>query len=158
LIKNISDTFIKNTRDDLKDIMHSLTNHIDNNEKMVSNLSGIALRSRLQGLESRCTSNQKAYENIIKIRLKCLFTYIKQTQGILLNPNDIEVKFTPNIPIDVNSIADMISKLPHDVVSFETLRSLLPFISTVEVEAMKIKNEKEELIKPQLGVDLDGIN
>lgn len=41
LIKNVNDTFIKNTRDDLKDLMYTLTNHIDNNEKMQSNLSGI---------------------------------------------------------------------------------------------------------------------
>ena len=44
LIKNINDTFIKNTRDDLKDLIYTLTSHIDSNEKMQSNLSGVALR------------------------------------------------------------------------------------------------------------------
>ena len=47
LIKNINDVFIKNTRDDLKDLMYTLTSHIDNNEKMQSNLSGINKLSSL---------------------------------------------------------------------------------------------------------------
>lgn len=33
LIKNINDSFIKNTRDDFKDLIFTLTSHIDNNEK-----------------------------------------------------------------------------------------------------------------------------
>ena len=75
LIKNVNDTFIKNTRDDLKDLIYTLTSHIDNNEKMQSNLSGIALRSKLHSLEAKCNRNEMAMANIIKTRLKCLLDF-----------------------------------------------------------------------------------
>ncbi|MDU5262750.1 MAG: phage portal protein, partial [Clostridium celatum] len=120
LIKNINDAFIKNTRNDIKDLMYVLTNHIDTNEKLQSNLSGVALRSRLQGLESKCTYNAKAFENLLRTRLECMFKYLAMTQGKKYDVNLIEVKFTPNVPIDEDRIADRISKIPHDVVSNET--------------------------------------
>ena len=69
LIKNINDTFIKNTLDRQLDLIYTLSNHINNNEKMQSNLSGIALRSRLQQLESKCKLNEKAMGNLLKTRL-----------------------------------------------------------------------------------------
>ena len=76
LIKNINDAFIRNTRNDIKDLMYVLTSHIDSNEKLQSNLSGVALRSRLQSLESKCSNNAKAFENILRIRLQCMFNYL----------------------------------------------------------------------------------
>ena len=81
LIKNINDAFIRNTRNDIKDLMYVLTSHIDSNEKLQSNLSGVALRSRLQSLESKCSNNAKAFENILRIRLQCMFNYLAMTQG-----------------------------------------------------------------------------
>ena len=41
LIKNVNDSFIKNTRDDIQELIYALTSHVNTNEKMVSNLSGI---------------------------------------------------------------------------------------------------------------------
>ncbi|WP_317049259.1 phage portal protein, partial [Clostridium neonatale] len=75
LIKNVNDVFIKNTRDDLLNLIYTLTSHIDNNEKMQSNLSGMALRSKLQCLEAKCKMNEKAMQNIIYTRIYCLFKY-----------------------------------------------------------------------------------
>ncbi len=156
LIKNINDTFIKNTRDDIKELIYALNSHIDNNEKMQSNLSGIALRSRLQSLESKCGMNEKAMINILKTRLKCLFRFLFLTQSRNYDVNTIDIKFTPKVPTDITSIADMISKLvTSGVVSKETLRGLLPFIDNPVNEGKKVKQElKDELP----GSSLDDIN
>ena len=125
LIKNINDVFIKNTRDDLKDLMYTLTSHIDNNEKMQSNLSGIALRSRLHSLESKCKKNEKAMANIIKTRLKCLFRFLDLTESKEYDENLIKIQFTPSIPQDLVNIADIISKIPHEVLSNKSKREML---------------------------------
>ena len=53
LTKDFNDSFIKNTLETLKKNMYELSNHIDTNEKMQSNLSGSAIRNRLIGLEQR---------------------------------------------------------------------------------------------------------
>lgn len=143
LIKNINDTFIKNTRDDNKDLIYTLTSHIDSNEKMQSNLSGVALRSRLQSLEAKCKMNEKAMKNIVKTRLICLFKYLYLTASRDYNANLIKIQFTPCIPVDEASIADIISKLPHEVVSNETKRSWLPRIENPVTEGEKIDKENE---------------
>ena len=147
LIKNVNDVFIKNTRDDLMNLIYTLTSHIDNNEKMQSNLSGIALRSKLQCLEAKCKMNEKAMQNIIYTRLYCLFKYLYLTASKSYDVNTIKIQFTPNVPVDEAGIADMISKLvAGNVVSKETLRSWLPRIENPVAEGEKLKKElKDEL-------------
>ena len=146
LIKNINDTFIKNTLDRQLDLIYTLSNHINNNEKMQSNLSGIALRSRLQQLESKCKLNEKAMGNLLKTRLQCIFRFIEIMEGKKFEVNNIKIQFTPCIPVDTTQIADIISKIPHAVLSNETKRSLLPFVENPIAEGKKIKVEsKEEL-------------
>lgn len=155
LIKNINDTFVKNTMDRQVDMIYSLTNHINNNEQMVSNLSGIALRSRLFQLEAKCKLNEKAMSNLIKIRLKCLFRFIEILEGKIFDCNNIKIQFTPNIPVDTAQIADILSKLPDNLVSRETKRSLLPFIENPISEGNKIKKELQDDLDET--VDLDKI-
>ena len=154
LIKSINDTFIKNTRDDLKDLMYTLTSHIDNNEKMQSNLSGIALRSRLHSLESKCKKNEKAMANIIKTRLKCLFRFLDLTESKEYDENLIKVQFTPSIPQDLVNIADVISKIPHEVLSNKSKREMLPNINNSDSEQKQIDKEVKAA-EPK--VDLDNI-
>lgn len=155
LIKQINDTFIKNTRDDIEKYIYSLTSHVDDNIAIASNVSGVALRSRLQSLESKCRENESAMKDIIKTRLICMFRYLELTQSKIYNVDNIKIQFTPCIPVDETALADIISKLPHDVVSYETMRSWLPRIDNVEAEEDKIKKEQKEMMEGQ--IDLDSI-
>lgn len=156
LTKNINDTFVKNTRDDIKDLIYTLTSHIDSNEKMQSNLSGVALRSRLQTLEAKCKDNQLAFTNIIYNRLRCLFKYLYLTQNKKYDANLIKVEFTPNVPQDIVSIAQVVSQIPHDVMSNRTKRSMLPNISNVDLEGKQIEKEVQKAL-PQLDLDKEVI-
>ena len=152
LIKNINDVFIKNTRDDLKDLMYTLTSHIDNNEKMQSNLSGIALRSRLHSLESKCKKNEKAMANIIKTRLKCLFRFLDLTESKEYDENLIKIQFTPSIPQDLVNIADIISKIPHEVLSNKSKREMLPNVNNADSEQDQIDKENKAS-EPKVNLD-----
>ena len=152
LIKNINDVFIKNTRDDLKDLMYTLTSHIDNNEKMQSNLSGIALRSRLHSLESKCKKNEKAMANIIKTRLKCLFRFLDLTESKEYDANLIKIQFTPSIPQDLVNIADIISKIPHEVLSNKSKREMLPNVNNADSEQDQIDKENKAS-EPKVNLD-----
>lgn len=146
LIKNINDAFIKNTRDDVKDLIYAITCHLDNNEKMQSNLSGMALRSRLQMLESKCRMNEKAMANILKTRLKCLFKYLFQTESKQYDVNLIDIKFTPDVPVDTASNAEIVSKVPHEVMSNKTKRLLFPNITDAESEQTQIDEENKKAL------------
>ena len=156
LEKNINDTFVKNTRDDIKDLIYTLTSHIDSNEKMQSNTSGIALRSRLSSLEAKCKDNEKAMINILQTRLQCLFKYLYLTQSKTYDANMISILFTANIPIDEQSLADTISKIPHEVVSNYTKRSWLPRVSNADIEGERIKKEVDAEM-PQIDLNNVGV-
>lgn len=154
LIKSLNDTFIQNTLATLEDKMYQLTQHINHNEKMQSNLSGVALRSRLISLEEKCKLNQRALTECIKKRLKALFTYYNKLEGKTFDWRDIKIKFTPNIPQDDVATADLISKV-GDKLSLETALSLFSFIENPQKEAEKVKTQQEEMFQADLkGVDV----
>lgn len=142
LIKQLDDSFIQNALMTLEDKIYKLASHIDTNEKMQSNLSGTALRSRMIALENKCLLMQSMLEQVIKKRLKNFFHYLKVRQGQEYDYRTIKLKLTMNVPSDLNNIADTISKL-RGLTSDETLISLLPFVENPTIELSKRRAEQD---------------
>jgi SPP1 family phage portal protein len=149
LIKKLDSSFIQENLNTLEDKMYQIAQHINHNEKMQSNLSGLALRSRLISLEEKCKLNQRALTDCVKTRLKALFTWLNKLEGNNYDWKDIKVKFTPNIPQDDQAAAQIITQL-GDKLSTETGLSLLSFIENPTNEAKKAKEEQQELLKENL--------
>ncbi|MHC1683429.1 MAG: phage portal protein [Clostridiaceae bacterium] len=156
LIKNINDSFIQNTLSTLEDKMYQLSSHINHNEKMQSNLSGVALRSRLISLEEKCKLNQKAISDCIKTRLKLLFVYLNEIKGLRYDYKDIKIQYTPNIPQDDLNTAQIISQL-GDKLSLETGLAQLSFINNASNEVEKIKAEQSEVSQGKTFLDNVGV-
>lgn len=144
LIKNINDTFIQNTLDRYEDTMYQLACHINHNEKLQSNVSGVALEARLIALRNKCTLEIKAHKNIVKNRVRFLFKYLDIKKNKNYDYKDVKALYTPNIPSDDTATADIISKLPEGVVSKDTLRGRFSFINNKVAEAEKVRKEQEE--------------
>lgn len=153
LIKNINDTFIQNTLDRYEDTMYQLACHINHNEKLQSNLSGVALRSRLIALENKCTLNTKSHKNIVKNRIRFLFKYLDIKKNKKYDYKDVKTIYTPNIPSDDLSTAQMLSQLPEGTVSKDTGRSLLSFVNNPVTEKEKVEKEAAEEMKTIIGDD-----
>lgn len=147
LIKDINDTFIQNSLDRYIDLLYQVTNHVNLNEKLQSNLSGVALRSRMIALEQKCTLNINAHKNVVKNRLKFLCDYMNCTElGAKYDYRDIKISYTPNIPQDDGATANMLSLLQEGTISKSTARSLFSFISNPIREKELCEEEmKEEL-------------
>ncbi|MBV4427141.1 phage portal protein [Clostridium tyrobutyricum] len=144
IIKNINDQFIQNTLSTMEDKMYQLASHINHNEKMQSNLSGMALRSRLISLEEKCKLNQKATADCIKVRLNMLFNFLNyMNSSVNYDYRDIKLKFTPNIPQDDLNSAQIVSQL-EDKLSLETGLSLFSFVDNPKNEIKKIKQENKD--------------
>jgi len=142
LTKDINDGFIQNTLKTLEDKMYQITSHINTNEKLQSNLSGAALRSRMLSLEQKCSLNGKALINAMRRRLKFIFYIENMLESTEYDWRDIDISIAPNIPMDDNIIADIISKIGESgVVSKETFRKQISFVDNPEVEAEKVKAE-----------------
>lgn len=146
LIKNINDTFIQNTLDRYEETMYQLACHINHNEKLQSNLSGITLRSRLIVLENKCNLEIKAHKNIVKNRLRFLFIYLKLKKSKKYDYKDIKALYTPNIPSDDLATSQMLSQAPEGVISKDTARGLYSFINNKVAEAEKVKKEQDDLM------------
>lgn len=151
LIKNINDQFVQNTLKTLEDKMYQLSSHINANEKLSSNTSSLALRTRLIALEDKCKLNADAIADCIKSRLKFLFKYLKVINGLNFDYRDIKIKFTPNIPQDDIMSAQIISQL-GDKLSTGTGLAQLSFIDNPKEELKKIQAEQATR-----GINLDDI-
>ena len=123
LTKDINDTFVQNTLNTLKKNMYEISNHIDTNEKMQSNLSGSAVRNRLIGLEQRVRDSEGSMKNIIQGRIYFLFKLFNKAERLGYDYRDISAKFTLNIPQDDVSMAQIISQLPEGILSKQTSRT-----------------------------------
>lgn len=142
LIKNINDTFIQNTLNTVEDKIYQTSCHINHNEKLQSNLSGVTLRNRLISLENKCKLITKSLTNAIKSRLQLMIEYINLTENKAYDWKDIDIKFTPNIPSDDLMTAQIISQL-NGLISEDTALSLLSFINNPATEKDKKSKEQE---------------
>lgn len=151
LIKEINDTFIQNTLNRYEDTMYQLACHINHNEKMQSNLSGIALRSRLIVLENKCSLQIKAHKNIVKNRIRFLFKYLDIKKNKIYDYKDVKALYTPNIPSDDLATAQMLAQIPEGIISKDTARGRFSFVNNTVAEAEKVKQEQDE----EFSIDLD---
>lgn len=150
LIKNINDTFIQNTLDRYHDTMYEIACHINHNEKLQSNLSGITLRSRLIVLENKCGLEIKAHKNIVKNRIRFLFIYLDLKKNKMYDYKDVKALYTPNIPSDDLATAQMLAQVPERIISKDTARGLFSFVNNKVAEAEKVKKEIDEEIPVDL--------
>lgn len=142
LTKNINDSFIQNTLSTLEDKMYQLTSHINNNEKMVSNTSSLALRNRLIGLEQRCANNIEALTDCLTTRIKFLFNFLQIKSGKFYDWRDVDIKFTPCIPTDDQMMAQIISQL-NGKLSTKTALAQLSFVNNPDSEMAELKKEQQ---------------
>ncbi|ADL08039.1 phage portal protein [Thermosediminibacter oceani] len=156
LTKNINDAFIQNTLKTLEDKMYQISNHINANEKLSSNTSSLALRTRLISLENKCKLNADALADALKTRLKFLFKYLKIKTGQNFDYRDVKIKFTPNIPQDDLMTAQIISQL-NGKLSTETALAQLSFVDNPKEEIAKLRKEQEEVMSINLDSIPDGV-
>jgi SPP1 family phage portal protein len=143
LIKEINDSFVQNTLNTMEDKMYQLASHINNNEKLVSNTSSLALRNRLIGLEEKCTNNIQALIDAIKVRLQFLFIYLKIKQNKNYDWKDVDIKIVPNIPTDDLMVSQIISQL-NGKLSTRTGLAQLSFIDNPDNEMKEIEKENKD--------------
>jgi SPP1 family phage portal protein len=151
LIKNINDTFVQNTLTTLEKDMLKVTSHIDFQEKLQSNSSSLALRTRLISLENKVKAEASALIDALEDRITFIFDYLRIKEGKVYDSYDIEPKITLSLPQDDIMVAQISSQM-GDRISTETLLSQLSFVDNPLNEINKIKAEKDSD-----RIDLDNI-
>lgn len=143
LIKNLNPEYQKLMMDKLEDYIYKLSFHINSQEKMQSNTSSLALRTRLINLEMKVKLNNLALTNLILNRIKFLFIYLKVKENKDYDYRDVTIKFNSIIPQDDLIMSQIVSQL-NDKLSLKTGLQQLSFIDNSDSEIKQIRKEREE--------------
>lgn len=145
LEKTINDTFMQNVRNNCKNDMYELVGHTNLQEKPTSNTSGEQIIARMIQLKFRCNLISATIQDIVRERIRLLFKWLKMKENKDYLYKDINVKITLNIPKDWTVMSNVISQLSNtEILSKETLRSILPLDHSSDIEKAKVDREKQE--------------
>lgn len=142
LTKSVSDTQIQNMLANINDHIHKIANSPDFNDKDFMAQSGVALRYKLVGFENQAAAIETQMRRALTRRIELISDIIKLTNAEFIW-RDIKIRFTRNLPYDLNEAVNTVNTL-RGVVSTKTLLSLLPFVEDVEAELEAVNKEKEE--------------
>ncbi|WML44080.1 phage portal protein [Neobacillus sp. PS3-40] len=140
LIKNINNQFQQNFFDTVDKLLHQQTSTPKlTSEEFASNLSSVAIRYKLFGLESKCAVKERKMTKALRKRLRLIATILNK-KGNSYIVSDIRFQFSRNLPANEAEITDQIVKL-WGKVDQETLLSWHP---RIENPTQVIKKAKEE--------------
>lgn len=146
LTKNANDTQVENILKRIHDNIYRIAKCPDfSSETFVGGVSsGIAIRYRLTGMETRaaaiCARMKKALQR--RIEIICGIASLKLGEEVF---RDIDISFTRNIPEDNTSIVNLVNAL-KGTVSDATLLAQIPFVKDVQAELEAVKTQKQENI------------
>ena len=115
-------------------------------ENFAGNLSGIAIRFKLFGLETKCITKERKMDKAIRQLVELLAVPIKVVTGKDVEMRNLKLEFKRNIPANITEIVDTVVKLDGKVDN-ETLLALLPFVDNPKEVLEKVKAQKKENMK-----------
>jgi SPP1 family phage portal protein len=115
-------------------------------ENFAGNLSGVAIRFKLFGIETKCIIKERKMEKAIKDLFRVITAPLRVLTGREVDVLNLKVEFTRNVPNNVTELVDTVTKLEGKV-DKETLLALLPFIDNPKEVLEKLKMDAEEAKK-----------
>lgn len=109
------------------------------NETTLGNASGISIKYRMLGTENLTAIKERMFRIGLAKRMELIATFYHITEDTL---EEVDFVFTRNIPTNDVENADVVQKL-HNIVSDETLFSLLPFVDDIEEEKARVQEQRD---------------
>jgi SPP1 family phage portal protein len=142
LTKSANDTQVENILKRIHDSIYRIAACPDfSSESFVGGVSsGIAIRYRLTGMETRAAKIAAEMKKALQRRIEiiCGIASLKFGEAVF---RDINIDFKRNIPEDVNSIIGLVNSLKGSV-SDATLLGQIPFIEDVNAELEALQEQK----------------
>lgn len=161
ITKDIQTTALENHLDRLEANIYKFS-QVPNlsDENFAGNLSGVAIRFKLFGLETKCIIKERKMEKALRDFVRILSVPIAVSTGKIVDIVNLKVEFTRNVPNNLAEIVDTVTKLDGKV-DKETLLSLLPFIDNpkevlekMEQEAQEAKKNSDPYSQPNMDADM----
>ena len=143
ITKEIQTEALENHLNRLEKNIHKFSAVPDlSDENFAGILSGVAIRFKLFGLETKCIIKERKMEKAIKELVRVLSVPIHVNTGREVDVLNLKVEFSRNVPNNLTEIVDTVTKLDGKV-DKETLLSLLPFIDNPKEVLEKLEADKE---------------
>lgn len=143
LQKPILDNAINSHLERLSNDIHKFSDIPDlTDEKFAGNLSGVAIRFKLLGLENKCITKERKMAKGIRKLIRALNKVIAVKCNEEIDVTKLNIIFTRNIPNNLAEIVDSVVKL-NGLVDKETLLSLLPFVESPMEVIEKLEREQD---------------
>ena len=142
LTKNASDAQVENILKRIHDSIYRVAQCPDfSSESFVGGVSsGIAIRYRLTGMETRAGKIEASMKKALQRRVEiiCGIASLKLGEAVF---RDVDIDFKRNVPEDETSVINLVNAL-KGTVSDATLLAQLPFISDVNAELEALEAQK----------------
>lgn len=141
----MQENFIKHLNDEIYNI--TMIQNL-NDEAFAGNLSGVALQYKMLLMQDKAKSKQRKFTKALRSLFRIIFSVGTVIPSSVSDSwEDLDIKFTLNIPDDVASMISA-AKNAEGLVSQRTQLSLLPgIVSDPDEEIKQIQKEKEQNIK-----------
>lgn len=110
LTKDINDSFTEHHLKRLEDNIYRFSKTPNLNDDTFGTASGISLKFRLHGLETKCSAFQASFMNSMQYMWKVLVSSWRK-KGISIDPLQCTCEFTRNFPLDEESEARTVQAL-----------------------------------------------
>lgn len=142
ITKNASDAQVENILKRIHEAIYRVAQCPDfSSETFVGGVSsGIAIRYRLTGMETRAGKIEAEMKKALQRRIEiiCGIASLKMGEEVF---RDIDISFKRNIPEDMSSIINLVNTLKGSV-SDATLLAQIPFIEDVNAELEALQAQK----------------
>ena len=143
LTKQIQTEALENHLNRLKESIYTFS-QVPNlsDENFAGNLSGVAIRFKLFGLETKCIIKEQKGKTAIRNLFRVISAPVRVLTGHNPDVINLEIEFTRNVPNNITELVDTVTKLEGKV-DKETLLALLPFIDNPKDVLEKLKADIE---------------
>ena len=142
LTKNANDAQVENILKRIHDSIYRIAACPDfSSETFVGGVSsGIAIRYRLTGMETRCGAIESKMKKALQRRIEIItgIASLKMGEEVF---RDISIEFKRNVPVDETAIINLVNSL-KGTVSDATLLEQLPFVEDVNAELEALQEQK----------------
>ncbi|WP_018752185.1 phage portal protein [Paenibacillus sanguinis] len=144
LVKQINDTAVENFKNRVRDDIFFLAKvPALTDESFAGNLSGVAIRYKLIGLEQLAAIKENKFLPAYRKKIRLITSQLNLRLSRSFDPSSVEVKFDRNMTDNLAELADVILKLRGSV-SKQTLLELLPFVKDAPAELQQLLDELQQ--------------
>jgi SPP1 family phage portal protein len=141
LVKNINDAATENYKNRLRNDMFFLAQvPALSDESFGANLSGVAIKYKLIGLEELSTIKENKFRAALKKKLKFVVEFIKMVHNKEFDANGVTIEFDRNLIENITEIVESVEKL-EGIISKKTQIAQLPFVDDPAAEIERMSEE-----------------